>query len=152
MRRVTAEGNLRAVKATPLTAPPSAATSAADEDRVARRGRHAVKAGEVVVRFDPTEPEKQLRDGQADLDGGDAKLAEEQIKSKTAVADRDSDGELAGAELEQQRKFQTKDKEIFSRNQIIESEIDEKLAGAKQQHAEKTKADRAQARAVEGGR
>jgi HlyD family secretion protein len=98
-----------------------------------------VKAGEVVVRFDPTDPEKQLRDGQADLAAASAKLAQEEIKSTTAVDNRDSAANLAGAELEQQRKFQSKDKEIFSRNTIIEAEIDESLAGAKQQHAESAK-------------
>ncbi len=139
VRRVTAEGNLRAVKATPVTAPQSGGSFGPMKIAWIAPDGAAVKAGEVVVRFDPTEPEKQLRDGQADLAVASAKLAEEQIKSKTAVQGRDSAAELAGAELDQQRKFQSKDKEIVSRNQIIESEIDETLAGAKQQHAENTK-------------
>ena len=137
VRRVNAEGNLRAVKATPVTAPQSdmgamkIAWLAADGS--------PVKAGEVVIRFDPTEPEKQLRDSQADLAAADAKLAGEHIKSTTAVNSRDGDAELAAAELEQQRKFKSKDGEIFSRNTIVEGEIDESLAAAKQQHAEQTK-------------
>jgi HlyD family secretion protein len=98
-----------------------------------------IKKGDVVVKFDPTDPEKKLVDGQADLASADARLAEERIKSKSAVAGRDSAANLAGQELDQRRKFQSKDKEIFSRNQIIEGEIDETLAGAKQDHAEKTK-------------
>lgn len=138
-RRVTAEGNLRAVKATPVSAPQSGGDFGPMKIAWLAPDGSAVKAGDVVVRFDPSEPEKQLREGQADLAAADAKLAEEQIKSKTAVQGRDSAADLAGAELEQQRKFQSKDKEIFSRNQIVESEIDEKLAGAKQQHAEQTK-------------
>lgn len=139
VRRVTAEGNLRAVKATPVTAPQSGGSFGPMKIAWLAEDGAAVKAGEVVVRFDPTEPEKQLRDGQSDLAAASAKLAEEQIKSKTAVEGRDSAAELAGAELDQQRKFQSKDEEIFSRNTIIESQIDEKLAGAKQQHAEQTK-------------
>lgn len=139
VRRVTAEGNLRAVKATPVTAPQSSGSFGPMKIAWLAPDGAAVKAGEVVVRFDPTEPEKQLRDGQSDLAKASAKLAEEAIKSKTAVQGRDSAAELAGAELEQQRKFQSKDKEIFSRNQIVEAEIDEKLAGAKQSHAEQTK-------------
>ncbi|HEX3758918.1 MAG TPA: hypothetical protein VHW23_09440 [Kofleriaceae bacterium] len=139
-RRVTAEGNLRAVKATKLTAP------------VASGGRFGpvkiawlapdgvlVKQGDVVVRFDPSDPEKQLRDGQADLDSASAKLRQETVKSTAAVADRDTDAVLARDELDQTRKFQSRDPLIFSRNQIIESEIDEHLAGAKQDHAETTK-------------
>ncbi len=137
VRRVSAEGNLRAVKATPVTAPQSD-MGAMKIAWLAADGI-PVKAGEVVIRFDPTEPEKQLRDSQADLAAADAKLAGEQIKSTTAVNSRDSDADLAAAELEQQKKFKSKDGEIFSRNQIVEGEIDESLAGAKQQHAEQTK-------------
>jgi HlyD family secretion protein len=139
VRRVTAEGNLRAVKATPVSAPQSGGSFGPMKIAWLAPDGVAVKAGEVVVRFDPSEPEKQLRDGQADLAVASAKLAEEDIKSKTAVQGRDSAADLAGAELDQQRKFKSKDKEIFSRNTIVEAEIDEKLAGAKQEHAEQTK-------------
>lgn len=139
VRRVTAEGNLRAVKATPVTAPQSAGDFGPMKIAWLAQDGVPVKAGEVVVRFDPTEPEKQLRDGQADLAAATAKLQQEQIKSSTAVDNRDSAANLAGAELDQQRKFRSKDKEIFSRNTIVEAEIDETLAGAKQQHAESAK-------------
>jgi multidrug efflux pump subunit AcrA (membrane-fusion protein) len=140
VRRVTAEGNLRAVKATPVTAPASGGSFGPMKIAWLAADGTPVKAGDVVMRFDPTEPEKQLRDGQADLAAASAKLAGEEIKSTTAVDNRDNAAKLAGAELEQQRKFQSKDKEIFSRNTIVEAEIDEKLAGAKQQHAESAKA------------
>ena len=137
VRRVTAEGNLRAVKATRLTAPqnPSGPMKIA---WLAPDGT-LVKKGDVVVRFDPSEPEKQLRAGQADLAAADAKLAEEGVKSKAAEQGRETDAVLAADELEQQKKFQSKDEQIFSRNQIIESQIDENLASAKQQHAEQAK-------------
>jgi len=98
-----------------------------------------VKKGDVLVRFDPTEPEKQLRDGEADLAAARAKLDEETVKARAAVAGRDTDAELARDELDQTRKFQSRDQMIFSRNQIIESEIDEHLAAAKQAHAETTR-------------
>lgn len=140
VRRVTAEGNLRAVKATPVAAPSQ--NSGFDGPMkiawLATDGK-PVKAGEVVVRFDSSGPEKQLRQGQADLAAADAKLAGQAIRSKTAIDARDSTAKMAQDELEQQRKFQSKDEEIFSRNMIVEGQIDETLAGAKQQHAEKTK-------------
>jgi hypothetical protein len=139
VRRVTAEGNLRAVKATPVSAPQSGGGFGPMKIAWLAPDGAAVKAGEVEVRYDPSDPEKQLRDGEADLAAASAKLTQESIKSKTAVDGRDSAADLAGAELEQQRKFQSKDKEIFSRNTIVEAEIDEKLAGAKQEHAEQTK-------------
>ncbi|HEX7702276.1 MAG TPA: efflux RND transporter periplasmic adaptor subunit, partial [Kofleriaceae bacterium] len=82
---------------------------------------------------------KQLRDGQSDLASANAKLASEQIKSKTTIAGRDTDATTAADELDQQKRFAQKDPEIFSRNQIIESEIDQNLAGAKQDHATQAK-------------
>lgn len=140
VRRVTAEGNLRAVKATPVAAPSQGGGFGPMKIAWIAPDGKPVKAGEVVVRFDPSQPEKELKTGQADLAAAEAKLTGEQIKSRTAVEGRDSAADLAAAELDQQRKFQSKDEEIFSHNTIVESAIDEKLATAKQAHAEKVKA------------
>lgn len=139
VRRVTAEGNLRAVKATKIATPRS--TGAVTPMKIAWLAPDGVyvKKGEVVAKFDPSDPEKQLRDGQSDLASADAKLASEQIKAKTTVASRDIDASTAADELEQQKRFAQKDPEIFSRNQIIQSEIDQSLAGAKQDHATQAK-------------
>ncbi|HZJ65546.1 MAG TPA: HlyD family efflux transporter periplasmic adaptor subunit, partial [Kofleriaceae bacterium] len=139
VRRVTAEGNLRAVKATRLSAPRSGARFGPMKIAWLAADGTLVKAGDVVMRFDSTEYDKQLRDGQADLDAASAKLRKETVKSSAAVAGRDSDAVLARDELDRTRKFQSKDEMIFSRNQIIESEVDEQLAGAKQTHAERAK-------------
>jgi multidrug efflux pump subunit AcrA (membrane-fusion protein) len=137
VRRVTAEGNLQAVKATPISAPRNGGFGPMKIAWLAADGTN-VKQGDVVVKFDPSDSEKHLRDGKADLDSANAKLAEENIKSRTAVADRETDADLATDELDQQRRFQAKDQEIFSRNQIIESEVDEHLAGVKQDNAQQT--------------
>ncbi|HEX2685030.1 MAG TPA: HlyD family efflux transporter periplasmic adaptor subunit [Kofleriaceae bacterium] len=139
VRYVTAEGNLRAVKTTPIVAPPRNGRMGPMKIAWLAPDGTLVKAGQVVVRFDPSDPEKQLRDGQADLDAASAKLSQERIKSSAAVADRDRDAVLARDELDQTRTFESRDPLIFSRNQIIESEIDEELAGAKQAHAEHAK-------------
>jgi HlyD family secretion protein len=138
VRRVTAEGNLRAVKATSIAAPRGSGFSVMKIAWLAPDGT-LVKKGDVVVRFDPSDPEKRMRESQADLDSANARLHEEAIKSKTAVASRETDADMAKDELDQTRKFQSKDQQIFSRNQIIESEIDENLANAKQDHADKAK-------------
>jgi len=139
VRRVNAEGNLRAVKATRLAAPQNSQMGGALKIAWLAPDGTFVKKGDVVVRFDPSEPEKQLRDGQADLAAADAKLAEEGVKSHAAVKGRETDAVLAADELDEQKKFQSKDEEIFSKNQIIESQIDEGLAQAKEQHAEQAK-------------
>jgi HlyD family secretion protein len=139
VRRVTAEGNLRAVKATPLVAPRGGGRRGAMKIAWLAADGTLVKAGDVVVRFDSSEYDKQLRDGRADLDAASAKLRKESVKSSAAVAGRDRDAVLARDELDRTRKFQSKDAMIFSRNQIIESEVDEQLAGARQAHAESAK-------------
>jgi HlyD family secretion protein len=135
VRHVTAEGNLQAVKATPIITPQNGGYGPMKIAWVVPDGS-AVKQGDVVVKFDPSDSEKRLKDSQADLSSANARLAEENIKSKTAVADSQTDADLAGDELEQTRRFQAKDSEIFSRNQIIESEVDSELAGQKQTHAQ----------------
>ncbi len=139
VREVTAEGNLRAVKATPLLVPKTGGDFGPMKIAWLAPDGSNVKQGDVVIKFDRSDPEKKLEDGRADLASADARLAEEQIKSRTAVQARDDDAVLASKELEQTQKFQSKDKEIYSRHQIIESEIDENLARAKKDHAEKTK-------------
>ena len=139
VRHVTAEGNLQAVKATPIITPQNGGYGPMKIAWVTPDGS-AVKQGDVVVKFDPSDSEKRLADSQSDLSSANARLAEENIKSKTAVADSQTDAALAGDELEQTRRFQAKDAEIFSRNQIIESEVDAQLAGQKQTHATQAEA------------
>ncbi len=138
VRTVVAEGNLRAVKATPLTVPKTSTDGPMKVAWLAADGTQ-VKKDEIVVKFDRTDPEKKLVDGQADLDSAQARLDVEQIRGKAAVEARDNAASLAGKELDQAKKFQAKDRDIYSKHQIIESEIDQTLAGAKQTHAETTK-------------
>ncbi|MBK9035832.1 MAG: HlyD family efflux transporter periplasmic adaptor subunit [Myxococcales bacterium] len=139
VRKVTTEGALRAVKATPLSVPQSGGGGGPMKLAWLAEDGSLVKAGEVVIRFDQSEPARALRDGQADLAVADARLTQEQIKSRAAVAGRDATAALAGQELDRTRAFQQKDQDVFSHNQIVESEIDEKLAGARQAHAEQVK-------------
>jgi multidrug efflux pump subunit AcrA (membrane-fusion protein) len=140
VRRITAEGNLKAVNATPITPPPprgrprpmKIAWMAPDGSRVA--------AGEVVLRFDPTDFDRQLKDGDADLAAAGAKLSREHVEAGTAEDNREASADMAEMELEKTRKFQPKDEEIFSRHEIIESRIDEGLSRAKMEHAREAEA------------
>ncbi len=138
VRRVTAEGNLRAVKATPLSVPQQESEFGSKVAWLAPDGAR-IKKGDVVVRFDATEPEKQLRESQADLASAAARMGAERINGKLAVDGRDTTAVLADKELEQTQKFQQKDKDIYSRSQIIEAEIDTTLATSRKDNAEKTK-------------
>jgi multidrug efflux pump subunit AcrA (membrane-fusion protein) len=132
-RRVTAEGTLKAAKATPVVAPPEA-RGRLKISWLATEGS-LVKEGDVVIRFDPSEFEQQLENSEADRKAAETKMAKERVQTGAVLRGRDRSAQLAEAELERTREFQRKDVEIFSRNQIIESEIDESLSTARKDHA-----------------
>jgi HlyD family secretion protein len=138
-RRVHADGNLRAVKATELVAPVMPGTFGSMKIAWVAGDGTFVHQGDAVARFDPSEPAKQLKTGQADRDQAEAKLGEAQLKAQASESDRQSEVVQAAAELEVQHKFESKDQQIFSRNDIITSQIDEGLANATEQHAEQAK-------------
>lgn len=132
VRRVPAEGNLRAVQAVQLSVPRGVqglpiAWLAPDGSRV--------RAGDVVARFDPSEMEKQLVDAQAELETARLDTAKERAESRAELDKLAGDARIAGAELDGAQRFQKKDELIFSRAEILESDIDEELARARERHA-----------------
>jgi RND family efflux transporter MFP subunit len=133
VRRVPAQGNLKAVKATPVSVPPGSPVPyrigwvAPDGSRV--------KAGEVVVRFDNSDLVKQLTDAQDDQKSAGFKIRKQEIEGKAELSKLDRTADLARDELESAGKFQKKDELVYSRNEIIEAEIDRELAKTKEAHA-----------------
>jgi RND family efflux transporter MFP subunit len=133
VRKVSAEGNLVPVKATPITVPLEAQEAlkiswiAPDGSRVA--------AGETVVRFDATDMRKNLQDGEADEATAASKVEGKRAESDGAIRNLERDAEIAERELDHARRFQSKDELIFSRAEIIQSEIDEGLATERRDHA-----------------
>ncbi|HEX7614837.1 MAG TPA: efflux RND transporter periplasmic adaptor subunit, partial [Thermoanaerobaculia bacterium] len=138
-RRVKAEGNLKATKATPLVAPGNDISLKiawlADDGS-------PVKKGDVVVRFDSTQTEKNLDAGRADRGTNVARTAKTNVEADAAIRNLDRDGQQSHRELESARTFQSKDPEIFSRHAIIEADIDASLAGSREENAYGTKAKR----------
>jgi len=134
-RHVTAEGNLRPVKSDPVAAPTIEDAPPMKIAWLAADGCQ-VKKDQVVARFDPTDFQKRLKDGQSDRATADAKIEKERTDTDTLLRDRDRTADLSQAELAKQEKFIAKDTLIFSRNQIIESEIDKQLWSAKKTNAE----------------
>jgi HlyD family secretion protein len=127
-RVVTAEGYLRPVKATPLTAP--------------NRGRALliawmaedgaqVKKGEVVVRFDSEEATRALADGEADREAALSRIQREQLQVQSALSERTRAASLTQEEMRQASELGKKDPRFFPRNEVIESEIDEGLLKAR---------------------
>jgi multidrug efflux pump subunit AcrA (membrane-fusion protein) len=128
-RRVAAEGNLEAAEATPVTAP------------IAAQGQLKVawlvpdgtpmKKGEVVVRFDPSEMERSLRDGQSDRTSADSRIAGMRADTGGAIRNLERDAALAREELRGADRYKVDDPAVFSRQEIIRSEIDRTLATAR---------------------
>jgi multidrug efflux pump subunit AcrA (membrane-fusion protein) len=133
VHRVDAEGVLVATNATPIVTPPGSegpmkvAWLAPDGSEVA--------AGEVVIRFDPTDMERELYDGESERDKTLSQVEQKSIQQSTTLDNLARDEELADLQLKHSREFQTTDAEIYSRNEIIESQIDATLATQRKEHA-----------------
>ena len=134
VRKVWADGNLEAAEATVLSPPPTVRNPlrigwlAPDGSRVSE--------GDVVIRFDPTDMEKKLEDGRNLQDTTDSRITQKTVREESAVRNLGRDADMATMDLDYAREFQSKDAQIFSRIEIIESEIDEQLATRKKAHAE----------------
>jgi hypothetical protein len=131
--RVSCEGTLRAAKATSITIP-------IEVDAPVKIGWLApdgtfVKAGDLVVRFDPTPFETALEKGRGARSTSDHKIKRAQTEAGAALRGLGLDAEMAAREVDNARTFASRDVEIYSRFEIIESEIDAALASARQDHA-----------------
>ncbi|HEX2121917.1 MAG TPA: HlyD family efflux transporter periplasmic adaptor subunit, partial [Thermoanaerobaculia bacterium] len=133
-RRVTAEGTLKAVKATPITAPHSA-TAPMKVAWMAPDGA-LLRKGDVIVRFDATDFENLLLTGNEDRTTATNKLTKTNAEAKATRTNLGRDARLAQSELEAAKRFKYDDAEIFSRYARIEAEVDTDLAGHKKRHAE----------------
>lgn len=125
-RWVTAEGVLRAAESTPLSVP----IQAPGQLRIAWIAPEGAQldAGEVAVRFDPTEMERTVEDRRADLAINDRKLDQQSVRADARLENLERDASIASRELDHAREFASKDELIFSRMEIVESQIDQELA------------------------
>lgn len=140
VRRIPADGNLRAVDSTLIAVP----TSIQQPMRIAWLAEDGsrVAAGDPVVRFDPTDLEKELEDAESQRARTELKVGQERISREAELDKLEKDTRLAEMKLEQAREFQKKDDVIFSRHEIIESEIDEELASEEMEHASSSRRTR----------
>lgn len=132
-RAVSAEGTLQAVHSTLLSQPEKGLFKI---ERAVPHGSR-VDAGDVVVRFAGDDLEARLADGHSDRASARTRLAKESALVAAAQRDRQRAVELARAELAQSLDFDTQDEALFSRHQLIQSEIDEQLWLARSAHAER---------------
>lgn len=141
VRDVPAEGYLEAAESTPISLPAGAVRRPMRIAWLAEDGSR-VDAGDPVVRFDPTDLEKEMEDARADRSASELRVGKERSTRESELAKLDRDAELAELELEDSREFQKKDEMIFSRHDIIESELDEELAEEKMEHATESRQTR----------
>jgi HlyD family secretion protein len=130
---VPAEGNLRAARSTTVSVP-MAAPGPFHVAWVAPDGSR-VRAGEVLVRFDPTDLVKALDDAEGDLASARLKTDKQRSSDLAEIDKLQRDVAMARVELANAMQFQKKDELIFSRHDIIQSQIDQQLAGERERHA-----------------
>ncbi len=136
-QRVTAEGTLEAVKSTSLTVPITA--SGAQKIAWLIKDGARVTQGDIVVRFDPTDLELDRDNGQDDQLMADHRLRKAEVERNAKLKNLDRDAKLSEQEASNARTFKNTDDLVYSRNEIIESEIDTELAEERAQHAELAK-------------
>jgi HlyD family secretion protein len=136
-RRIAAEGTLQAVEATPVLAPQDSRRPlkiiwlAPDGSEVAE--------GEVVVRFDASEMERELADSRDDVTAAQGKIGKVSVESGVSSRKRESTADLAEAEVQIAEEFHSDDEHILPRHEILEGAIDIELARAKAEHARSVK-------------
>ena len=133
VRRVTAEGNLKAKNATPVSAPqdapgPLKIAWIADDGML-------LKKGDVIVRFDPTDFETLLIGGKEDRTTADNHLTKTSVDAQTTRTNLQRDSRQADEELASASRYKFDDAEIYSRYQRIEAEVDKHLAVDRRDHA-----------------
>lgn len=126
-REVSATGALKSVQATPVLVP----TDSNGPQKIAWMAIDGtrVKAGDPVVLFDPSDAQKSLADGKSDRATADNKIQKTTAENKKTQAGLALDLELAKGERERAETFASKDTDIYSRNEIITSQIDRELLG-----------------------
>jgi len=134
VREVGATGVLKAVRATPIVVPVD--VQAAQKVAWVAKDGAFVKAGEPVVVFDPTDMNKTLADGRDDRESADQKIAKTRAENKKTARALELDRDLARGAISRAEDLAPKSAEIFSRNEMIESEIDRKLLDKRSHAAE----------------
>jgi HlyD family secretion protein len=142
IHEVPAEGNLRAARSAAVLVPAPVARGGSFRIAWVAEDGTRVRAGDVVVRFDPTELAKALRAAEAKLETARLKTAGQRSGLEADVANLEREAAMARVELDNARHFEKKDELIFSRHEIIQSEMDQQLAAGKELHAREQQAGR----------
>lgn len=118
---ILATGIVDAVRKTPVSVPQDLSTAM----RVSWvRPPGPVAKDDVVISFDPADFEKAALDSRADRASASSKLEKAQSEGSSKVRGLDLDHSVTTDELTRARDLIPEDERIFSRNQIIEGQLD----------------------------
>ncbi len=149
VREVEVEGTLQAVRATPLVTPLQAGR-ALTLAWLARDGS-VVRAGDVVARFDDGDMRRQLADGISDAEAARGQLERARVEGDSQARGLALERETAVAESAADDEMAARDPAIFSRHEIITSELDRGLLDTRRRVAERKLALSGPARDAEQG-
>ena len=135
VREVAASGTLKAVKATPIVVPVE--TGRGQKIAALARDGTLLKAGDLVVEFDPWDAEKEAADGKADLAAARAKIEKARVDGGKTARSLTLDRDVAKQELSHAQTYLLTDAQLFSRNAVIESALDRDLFTRKADVAER---------------
>lgn len=137
-RRVAeANGYLKPVDTTTITSPrgqrrPRIIAWMADDGA-------KVAAGDVLLRFDDADEKLKVKSNLSDRAKADRSLEKERVSATSKQTDRDLTAGVTKEELARTRELGIKDRRFFSRNEVIESQLDEKLYDNRLSHAAEAK-------------
>jgi len=129
VREVEATGTLKAVKATPVIVPLE--SGRAQKVAFLAKDGARLKKGETVVEFDPYDAQKEAADGEADLTAARAKIDKAKAEGSKNERSLGLDRDVAKEELDRAETYKLTDEGLFSRHQIIESQLDRDLFAAR---------------------
>lgn len=129
LREVEARGTLKAVKATPIVVPPQSRRP--QKVAVLAADGTLLKAGDLVVEFDPYDAQREAADSHADLSAARAKIEKADAEGRKNERSIEIDREVARDELTRAETFKLTDEKLFSRHDIIESRLSRELAATK---------------------
>jgi len=138
VHRVTADGELIAARSTPITMALQQVWRVHLVAWLIADGSE-VEEGDVIARFDPTEYQRDLEEGRAEGEIADARIQKSATDREGTLRKLDRDASISRQALEVAERFQAKDNQLYSRMEIIESEIDSDLARQRADNANATK-------------
>jgi HlyD family secretion protein len=94
-----------------------------------------VAAGDVLLRFDDADEKLRVKSNLSDRTKADRSLEKERVSAVSKQTDRELTAGVTKEELARTKELGVKDQRFFSRNDVIESQLDEKLYDNRLKHA-----------------